>query len=445
MPILDNFDSQYINDASETTNGLMSLYDKTKLDNIKLSDVDYIKNGLNEIKEYRVPQFIYGIKIDPDNPDPNTCVTYTDNATGFIPLTVNQSTGVCNYGSWSTVINDILGVKPCLVKKNGSVLSYLNPNDYSRTVDGNITDITTGEFGQVMIRFKHIYYKFSMDGNKIWFQISNKQNDDTWIDTAFASEDGIGTVKQEMFVAAYESSLVNNTLQSLSNKLPSQQLSFESIESLSEFGVFHMMNIVRKQFIIFLGYLVTKSIDLKGKIGRGNTGTVIKSGTMNTRGLFYGKSNNTEGVKLFGIENLWGNQLKYMHGIVQKMVYILDEKTKLTIPEQHLYIKEFYPYNKIEDFDDCGKIQSNQSGYISGLKFLNRSIYIPSLFNGSTSTYYKSYYQNGESEDASDRLYGIYGGSTVYGDKIGPEFLMINYLDKHLEKKITDCTTHIIY
>ena len=58
MPILDNFDSQYINDASETTNGLMSLYDKTKLDNIKLSDVNYIKNGLNEIKEYMQTEMV---------------------------------------------------------------------------------------------------------------------------------------------------------------------------------------------------------------------------------------------------------------------------------------------------------------------------------------------------------------------------------------------------
>lgn len=442
MPILDNFNSQYINDASETDNGLMSSHDKTKLDGIKLTDLEYIKDGLNEVKEYMVPQFIYGIKIDPSNPDPNTAVTYTDDAVGFIPLTVNQTSGICNYGSWEKIITDILGVKPCLVKRDGTVISYLNPNNYSQNIDSNTVDIESGEFGQVMIRFKHIYYKFSMDGDKIWFQISNKQTDNTWIDTAFASEDGIGTIKKELFIAAYESSLVNNTLQSLSNKTPDAKLSFEDMETLSEFGVFHMINIVKKQFVTFLGYLVTKSIDLEGNIGKGNIGdSLIKSGTMNDKGLFYGKSTNTDGVKLFGIENFWGNQLKCMHGIIQRLIFVLNEETGLTDPEQHLFIKEFYPYNNMQDFDDCGKILENQSGYISSLKFLNDSIYMPDKLAGSTSTYFKSFFQNGESESSTNKLYGIYGGSYEYKDKAGSEFLLLAYLDK----KITSSSTHIVY
>ena len=36
MPILDNFNSQFINDVTETENGLMSPHDKTKLNNIKI-------------------------------------------------------------------------------------------------------------------------------------------------------------------------------------------------------------------------------------------------------------------------------------------------------------------------------------------------------------------------------------------------------------------------
>ena len=39
MPILDNFNSQFINDVTETENGLMSPYDKTKLNNINLDDI----------------------------------------------------------------------------------------------------------------------------------------------------------------------------------------------------------------------------------------------------------------------------------------------------------------------------------------------------------------------------------------------------------------------
>ena len=438
MPILDNFNSQFINDVTETENGLMSPYDKTKLNNINLDDIQYIKDGLKEIEEYMVPQFIYGIKIDPVT----NSVTYTDDAVGFAPLSVNQSTGVCNYGSWKNIIENTLGVRPCLVKKDGTVLSYLNPNDYSKTVDGNIADIESGEFGQVMISFNHVYYKFSMHENKLWFQISNKRNDYTWIETAFCAEDGIGSVRDNMYISAYECSQVNNILQSLSNKTPSFNLSFNEIETLSSFGVFNMMNIVKKQFVIFLGYLVTKSIDLESKIGNGNiqSNTILKSGTMNTKGLFYGRNTNTDGVKLFGIENLWGNQLKYMHGLVQKLVYVLSVED-ISSPEQHIYCKDFYPYNKIEDFDDIKDIQPNQSGFISDIEFLKESIYFPSKLNGSSTTYYKSFYQNGESMNSSDLLYAIYGGSNQYSYKAGPEFLLLANPDKDS----VQITTHLIY
>lgn len=442
MPILDNFGSQFINNASELENGLMSSYDKTKLDSIELKDIDYISDELQNIEEYLKPQYIYGIKIDTTNPDVNNCVTYTDDAVTFTPLKVDQNTGVCNYGSWKTIIDTLLGVTPCLLNNNGEVIFKLNPNDYTKTEDGKTIDIESGEFGQVMIKFNHIYYKFSVEDKYIKFQISNKKIDNTWIDTAFLSEDGIGRVKDSIYISAYEVSQKNNKLQSVSNALPSVKLEYIEIEKLTEFGVFHMINIVKKQFVIFLSYLVTKSIDLKGNIGNGNiNGETLKTGIMNNKGLFYGKNNKTEGVKIFGIENLYGNQLKYMHGIVQKLMHVIDKETGMMNDEQHLFIKEFYPYDKISDFTDCGKIEKNIYGYISSIKFLSKSIYFPDKLDGSSISYYKSYFQNGESTDSKQELYGIYGGNNKYGDKCGQEFLLLGYINP----ENNSATTHLIF
>lgn len=442
MPILDNFESDYINDASESENGLMSALDKVKLDNIRLEDISSLSSGLADIEEYNTPRFVYGIKIDPNNSNPNTAVTYTDDAVGFIPLSINTSNGSCNYGSWKSIIENVLGVKPCLVKNDGTVLTYLDPNNYNRTINGNLIDIESGLYGQVMVKFNHIYYKFSVDGTKLWFQISNKQIDSTWVDTAFASEDGIGTVRKEMFIAAYESCQENNTLQSLSGKTPAFNLSFDTINETSSFGVFHMMNIAKKQFIIFLTYLVTKSIDLKTTIGNGNTrgGDILKTGTLDSCGLFYGKSADWQAVKVFGIENLWGNQLEYMNGIIQKLVYTFDDNGNY-VDEQHLFVKNFYPYDNIDNFTDLGKIDPNQSGYISTIKFLTDSLYFPDKLKGSSTTYFKSYYENGKSVDANDRLYGIYSGNNKYDIKDGPEFLLLGNPDY----KTTQITTHIVY
>lgn len=442
MPILDNFDSQFISNVTEFENGLMSPYDKIKLDGIHLDDLDYINNELQNVKDYMVPQFIYGIKIDPAIKDPNNCVVYTDNCSGYIPLKVDQTTGICNYGSWKDIIENIFGVKPYLVKNNGETIFKLDPNNYAKTIDGNSIDIESGQFGQVMIRFKRLYYKFSVDQGKILFQISNKQVDNTWVDTAFLSEGGIGDSKEEMFIGAYECIQKNNILQSLSNGSPSINLTFENFENLSRFGVFNMMNIVRKQFIIFLGYLVTKSIDLEGNIGTGNTtGPILKTGSMNDKGLFFGKNNKTEGVKLFGIENMWGNQLKYMHGIIQKMTYVINTETNEMVEEQHIYTKDFYPYNEIDDYNDIGKIIPELYGYISSIKFITDSIYVPDKLNGTSTDYFKSYFQNGKSTSVDNILYGIYGGNTDYEDKIGSEFLLLANLDN----QNIEVTTHLIY
>ena len=42
----------------------------------------------------------------------------------------------------------------------------------------------------------------------------------------------------------------------------------------------------------------------------------MKSGTMNTKGLFWGSNTNDYGVKVFGIEHFWGNVWRKINGIV---------------------------------------------------------------------------------------------------------------------------------
>ena len=51
------------------------------------------------------------------------------------------------------------------------------------------------------------------------------------------------------------------------------------------------------------------------------------------------------------------------------------------------------------------------------------------------------YFQNGKSESATNKLYGIYGGSNIYKDKVGSEFLLLSPLDEDT----IELTTHIVY
>ena len=68
--------------------------------------------------------------------------------------------------------------------------------------------------------------------------------------------------------------------------------------------------------------LVTKGRDSKISIGNGlvnqnSENNRIISGTMNDRGLFYGRNDvNTVGCKVFGIENYWGNLCSFLAGFI---------------------------------------------------------------------------------------------------------------------------------
>ena len=64
-----------------------------------------------------------------------------------------------------------------------------------------------------------------------------------------------------------------------------------------------------------------------GRSSASSTG-MIATGSMNTKGLFWGENAGATGVKVFGIENWWGNVWKSMQG------YIIDtsgtQKVKMT-------------------------------------------------------------------------------------------------------------------
>lgn len=71
----------------------------------------------------------YGMHIDGNESDPSAKVTYLRDAVGMTPVKMNFSTGVFSYGSWG---NAFFIPRPCMLKTNGTVDYYLNPNDYTK-------------------------------------------------------------------------------------------------------------------------------------------------------------------------------------------------------------------------------------------------------------------------------------------------------------------------
>src|SRR5690606_32143537 len=74
---------------------------------------------------------IYGVRIDKNNSNPETRVTYIGDAVGFTPMRGNN--GNFQWGSWKEVF-ERFEIRPCVLQ-NKQVNYYLDPNDFTKRVD----------------------------------------------------------------------------------------------------------------------------------------------------------------------------------------------------------------------------------------------------------------------------------------------------------------------
>jgi hypothetical protein len=168
--------------------------------------------------------------------------------------------------------------------------------------------------------------------------------------------------------------------------------------------------------------LITKSLDSQTKIGKGrtdgNNSSAINTGTMNTKGLFWGSTNGTDGVKCWGMENTWGNLFRAIGGLIASTQTI---KVKLT-PNNHdgttatSYNTDGTGYTTVNTL-------SGSSGYISHMYATKKSL-TPATLSGSESTYYcdKCY-----TTTTANTYYAFVGGDWVSAGAAGAFFVYLNY------------------
>lgn len=101
----------------------------------------------------------YGFNIDQ-----NGLVTYIGSSTNKLPVSVNENETVNNWNdnetSWKSFISQI--AKPCMVKYDGTVDYYLDPEDQTKKLNGTPSDIATiasatAYEGNAMLELKPMY------------------------------------------------------------------------------------------------------------------------------------------------------------------------------------------------------------------------------------------------------------------------------------------------
>jgi hypothetical protein len=121
---------------------------------------------------------VYGYHVNPNESDPSACITYIKDAVGMTPAAMGSTT--FDYGSWEDVF---FMPKPCMVKYDGTVDYFLDPNDYSKKEDGTTSDVANLAYeGNAMMQWPKIYWKYeagTIEGEG-YFYCSNTKIDNTF-------------------------------------------------------------------------------------------------------------------------------------------------------------------------------------------------------------------------------------------------------------------------
>lgn len=241
-----------------------------------------------------------GITIDLANSNPATCLTYTDDAVGM----------TAKSAAW----DDFFGHKPCLFK-DGAVVGYLNPNNFAQFADGSAADITSGSAGDVMIEFPRRGLSISTSGNIVTIKMTD--NPDNTSFGYYAHTRG-STAKDAFYLGAYKAFVEGSKLYSKSGVAPASAPIGTFRDYAQSRGTGYAQSgfyqLVFRQAMYLLKY---KNLDSQTAVGRGYTGgsAAQNTGALNTSGMDYGSTSPTSRMKLFGLEDFWGNVWEWIDGL----------------------------------------------------------------------------------------------------------------------------------
>ena len=322
-----------------------------------------------QIKSYST----WTVVIDESNSNPLSCCTYADDAVGMTK----------GSDEW----DEIFGYKPC-VFKDGAVYKYLNPNDFTKFADGTdatsyITDSNLLGY-DVMIEFPRMGLNMSKSGTQVTISLTNNPNDSNF---EYRAHKRGSVAKNAFYLGAYEAYSAGkgtaNDLKSVSGVSPIQglNLSLSILQAQNHGSGYEIMAFYQWTYIQCLYVLKYGNLNSQGAIGNGVVQTLaaISTGTMNSNGTCYGvTTSQSTGVKLFGMENVWGNTQKWLGGLCTDNNYNLISTTdNFTIEID----KWEYTYNVT---------YNNRNGYVTGVQGENGSGFVmkDASASGSSSVYY---------------------------------------------------------
>ena len=379
--------------------------------------------------------YLYGFQINQNESDPASMITYLsdcDNAL-FTSAKMNYTTDTFDYGDWGDAWF-IKNLKPCMLKYDGTVDYELNPNDYTKKTDGTASDVANASYGgNAMVGIPKVYWKIVDNGdNTANIYICDKKIDSDF--HCWSHIDNNGNEIDYCYVSAFDGCNINSTLRSISGQSPmtnqsgTTEINYAKSNNTGSDIIWYTGLFNDWLLINILLFLIGKSTDSQTTFGAGNNNTYVsasntgikKSGTMNTKGLFWGSNDNASGVKVFGIENFYGNVWKRIGGWINDKG---TQKIKMTYGQSDGSTVGGY------NTDGTGYIAIGNStligtsgGYISKVLF-NENGLIPTTVSGSQTTYYCDglWFNNSQID------YALVGGCSNNGFLVGAFYSYLSF------------------
>lgn len=292
----------------------------------------------------------YAIWIDREDGVESTCVHNVDgyDNQGYRPIKMIFDTdvekNVLDWGDWE---NAQFMPKPCMLRNNGTVDYYLNPNNYNQKADGSpTTDISDVNYdGNAMMEWSPVFTKNETIGTKHYIYFCSEKLDDSY--ECYSAKKDDGTYGEHWYMPIYEGRVVNNVMRSLSTgtdgtgtgaALPTASTTMDQEMTYAKANGtgWNITNWADENLVAMLGVLVMGRLNCAIAIGyncgSSSSGLTHKVGTANKKGMFFGHyTTSAYATKFFGMENWWGHRWRRCVGLITKDYKVFVKMTKTIV------------------------------------------------------------------------------------------------------------------
>lgn len=279
---------------------------------------------VDTLKIYNIDlKVIYAVHISMAESDPDKAVTFPigyDNSDFSDNAYMDFTGDSFHYGDWADAF---FMPRSCMLKFDGTVDYYLNEDDETKKEDGTASDVANINYGgNAMVEWGKIYFGFKgdADGNGYTFIVSDSPSEglDCYCNID-ANKNEIDHFYTPKYFGSNDSS---NRLRSISGQTNyvSQTGTTELSHAKANGNGWSIECYGDWTLIKHLLVLMSKSLNIQAKYGYGrcsaSNSTAIGQGTMNGKGRFWGDNSQINGVKIFGMENWYGNIWRRIEGYV---------------------------------------------------------------------------------------------------------------------------------